>query len=254
MADLMAGPNAPLTKAFLWCGWSCITVDWLLDPSHDLANPLRQSSLSDQLQDAIFLSAAVDCSTKSRAREIPRQFADGRPAPAPLRSESNPEGLPNLKGKAAERVHIDNVACAFVLDEIQKIAARGGASVRENPWRSLHWFLAQEEQMWDSGIWRDKHYAACVFAGARCKSQRLRHNLDEIDAWPPMDCHHVHDSQEWEPRVVRGERIYPSHEEAEYTAPLCLRYCGRSILVGLSDRAHSLARTTDASYPVRGTP
>lgn len=221
MADLMAGPNAPLTKAFLWCGWSCITVDWLLDPSHDLANPLRQSSLSDQLQDAIFLSAAMDCSTKSRAREIPRQFADGRPAPAPLRSESNPEGLPNLKGKAAERVHIDNVACAFVLDEIQKIAARGGASVRENPWRSLHWFLAQEEQMWDSGIWRDKHYAACVFAGARCKSQRLRHNLDEIDAWPPMDCHHVHDSQEWEPRVVRGERIYPSHEEAEYTAPLC---------------------------------
>ena len=48
MADLMAGPNAPLTKAFLFCGWECITVDWLIDPSHDLANPLRQASLHEQ--------------------------------------------------------------------------------------------------------------------------------------------------------------------------------------------------------------
>ena len=79
MADLMAGPNAPLTKAFLFCGWSAITVDWLLDPSHDLANPQRQKSLRTQLQDVCFIAAALDCSTKSRAREIPRVFQDGRP-------------------------------------------------------------------------------------------------------------------------------------------------------------------------------
>ena len=51
MADLMSGPNAPLTRAFLWCGWRCITVDWLLDDSHDLANPLRQASLAAQLEE-----------------------------------------------------------------------------------------------------------------------------------------------------------------------------------------------------------
>jgi hypothetical protein len=69
MADLMAGPNAPLTKAFISCGWRCLAVDWLLDASHDLADERRQQSLSNQLEEAIFIAAAIDCSTKSRARE-----------------------------------------------------------------------------------------------------------------------------------------------------------------------------------------
>ena len=69
-------------------------MDWLLDDSHDLANPLRQSSLAAQLEEVDFIGAAMDCSTKSRAREIPRQFDDGRPAPQPLRSIEFPEGLP----------------------------------------------------------------------------------------------------------------------------------------------------------------
>lgn len=50
MVDLMAGPNAPLTKAFIFCGWRTITVDWLIDASHDLSHPLRQASLHEQLQ------------------------------------------------------------------------------------------------------------------------------------------------------------------------------------------------------------
>ena len=220
MADLMSGPNAPLTKAFLFCGWRCITVDWLLDPSHDLANPVRQDSLATQLQAVDFIGAAMDCSTKSRARETPRNFDDGRPAPQPLRSVEFPEGLPNLRSSDQARVHTDNVACRFLLDQIQLLADRGGASVRENPWRSLHWYLPQEQAMMATGQWQDKRYASCCFMGARSKSQCLRHNLLEINEWPVLDCHHVHDSREWEPSVVNGKRIYPSHEEAEYTAPL----------------------------------
>lgn len=216
MADLMAGPNAPLTKAFLFCGWECITVDWLIDSSHDLANPLRQASLHEQLLTVDFIAAALDCSTKSRAREIPRTFDDGRPAPAPLRSERYPEGLPDLTGKDAERVTTDNIACEFVLREIQELAERGGASVRENPWRSLHWYIKQEQSMWDSGMWRDKRYAACVFAGARCKSQCLRHNLDEIDGW----------------------RVYSSS---------CFQHCGGCIVVGGSHRPCTVTRASHAS-------
>ena len=131
MADLMAGPNAPLTKAFISCGWQCITVDWLLDDSHDLADERRQHSLSKQLEEAIFIAAAIDCSTKSRAREIPRKFEDGRPAPGPLRSEVYPDGLPHLSSRDAQRVDLDNKACNYVLGEIQKLRDRGGGSVRE---------------------------------------------------------------------------------------------------------------------------
>lgn len=220
MADLMSGPNAPLTKAFLFCGWKCITVDWLLDASHDLANPIRQASLATQLREVDFIGAAMDCSTKSRAREICRHFNDGRPAPQPLRSVEFPEGLPDLNAADWARVQTDNAACKFVLDQIQALAERGGTSVRENPWRSLHWHLPQEQEMMASGLWEDKRYTSCCFMGARSKSQCLRHNLQEIKARPVLDCHHIHDPKEWEPTSEHGRRVYPSHEEAEYTAPL----------------------------------
>ena len=84
MADLFAGPHAPLSKAFLFCGWRRLPVDIKLDVSHDLSNPLRQDSLRKQLNQVDFIAAAFDCSTKSRAREIPRHFEDGRPAPKPF--------------------------------------------------------------------------------------------------------------------------------------------------------------------------
>ena len=216
----MAGPNAPLTKAFISCGWRCLTVDWLLDESHDLSDERRQQSLSEQLEEVIFIAAAIDCSTKSRAREIPRKFEDGRPAPGPLRSEVYPDGLPHLAGRDARRVDMDNKACNYVLGEIQKLRDRGGGSVRENPARSLHWWTSAEVTMWESGQWVDTSYAACTLGGARCKHQVLRHNVEEIQQWPPANCHHVHDPQEWTPYTSDGVRVYPSKEEAEYTAIL----------------------------------
>ena len=108
-------------------------MDIKLDASHDLSNPLRQDSLREQLGQVDFIAAAFDCSTKSRAREIPRPFQDGRPAPKPLRSEALPEGLAGLSKKDQARVDQDNKACAFVLRAIQDAAERGAGAVRENP-------------------------------------------------------------------------------------------------------------------------
>ena len=69
----------------------------------------------------------------------------------------------------------------------------------------------------------DTAYAACTLGGARCKHQVLRHNLEEIQQWPSISklpCH-VHDPQEWTPYTCDGQRrVYPSKEEAEYTAVL----------------------------------
>ena len=77
MADLMAGPNAPLTKAFISCGWQCITVDWLLDDSHDLSDERRQHSLSKQLEEVIFIAAAIDCSTRAGPGRSPGSLKTG---------------------------------------------------------------------------------------------------------------------------------------------------------------------------------
>eukprot|EP00435_Cladocopium_sp_Y103_P072343 s416_g40.t1 len=221
-ADLMCGPNAPLSQAFLFCGWRTMQVDWLLDPSHDLADPARQASLGPQLNECDFVAAALDCSTKSRAREIPRVFEDGRKAPGPLRSDRHPEGLPNLSSKDQRRVDTDNQACAWVLTQLQKAADEQRGALRENPARSLHWELPQERAMMASGCCFDTDYSACVFNSARAKSQRLRHNIQEIADWTNLPCHHIHAEDEWTPFTHEGVRVYPSKEEAEYSA--CLAF------------------------------
>ena len=126
-------------------------MDIKLDASHDLSNPLRQDSLREQLNQVDFSAAAFDCSTKSRAREIPRPFEDGRPAPKPLRSVALPEGLAGLSKRDQERVDQDYKACAFCASShpgSSRVWCRCGAT-------SLHWLLPQEVQSFQSGLWQD---------------------------------------------------------------------------------------------------
>ena len=175
MVDLFCGPNLPLGKAFLYCGWRCLPVDWALDPSHDLSNPQRQDSIREQLQDAVFAAAALDCSTKSRAREMPRDLGDGKLAQGPRPLRLCPDRAPD----------------------------RGGGSVRENPLRSLHCELTQEKQMMATGPWQDTVYYACCFM-----ADQLRVSIATTPTQPTSGS------------LTFRQRVFPSKEEAEYTASL----------------------------------
>ena len=197
-----ASIQSPVTKALLWCGWKVIPVDILLEPEHDLGDESLQRCSQSKLQQVDCIMAALDCSTDSTA--------DGHPGSQPLSSAEFPEGLPNLPSRDAARVQRDNFAAGFVLDEIHDLAQRGGATVRENPGRNLHWELPREKDLMDTGLYYDTEYSACVLQSARCKYQRLRHNVWEITQWPRTMCAHTHLPQEWEPLMEDGVRIYPS--------------------------------------------
>ena len=108
MVDVFSGPNAPLASAFRMCGWQSETLDREIRASDDLNSTARQRKLAIQMKSATFVAVAFDCSTKSRVREIPREFEDGRRAPGPLRSEDHPEGLPSFQGAEKKRVEQDN--------------------------------------------------------------------------------------------------------------------------------------------------
>ena len=65
------------------------------------------------------------------------------------------------------------------------------------------------------------HDGVCVFMSARCKHQRLRHNIREIESIHPCECHHQHAAWEWDPwEDTQGRHQFPSKEEAEYSATL----------------------------------
>ena len=109
MVDIMSGPNYPLAKAFEMAGWRIFAVDLLFRKEHDLSKLDNQETIRRRLKQADFIWAALDCSDKSRIREIPRKHADGRAMPSPLRSVEFPMGVPELQGHNKERVAASNV-------------------------------------------------------------------------------------------------------------------------------------------------
>ena len=83
MVDLMSGPNYPLAKGFEMAGWRIYAVDWVFGDGHDISKPDNQETIRKQLKHADFIWAALDCSDKSRIRDIPRQHANGKAMPGP---------------------------------------------------------------------------------------------------------------------------------------------------------------------------
>ena len=83
MADLMSGPNSPLAKGFLMAQWRAIPVDRIFGEHHDLSDSCVQTELHNTLQGADFIWAALDCSTKSRCRQIPSKTPGRSLPPAP---------------------------------------------------------------------------------------------------------------------------------------------------------------------------
>ena len=63
LLDLFAGANAPLTKAFMWCGWKAVTpIDLEIDPDFDVTEPSVQRALLRVLPEVLkLLSSQRPC-------------------------------------------------------------------------------------------------------------------------------------------------------------------------------------------------
>ena len=128
MADVMSGPNYPLAKAFEIAGWRTFAIDLLFGEQYDLSKLENQEKVREHLKQADFIWAALDCSTETRCREIPRKHADGKSMLSPLRSQEYPMGMPELQGHDKKRVAADNTAAEFVLGELRLHQSKGGGS------------------------------------------------------------------------------------------------------------------------------
>ena len=132
-----------------------------------------KQAIGKVLPECHLVSAAIDCSTKSRVREI--KLSGGR-GPRPLRSTQFPRGLPQLAVHEASRVASDNACSDFLLAVQHVLAEHGRGAFRENPSNSLHWDDPVEQVLNRSGDWSDFHYFACVFlapaTSSTCGSSR----------------------------------------------------------------------------------
>ena len=207
--DLLSGPNYPLSQAFCWAGWKVVQpIDLQIDRDFDITKSSIQRAIVHILPTCYLVSAAMDCSAKSRIREI---ALPGLRAPKPLRSEQHPRGLPTLPEDQAQRVDADNKASDFQLAVQHVMHSHGRGAMRENPRHSLHWADPNEVWMHSQGCWHDFEYDSCCFNSVRRKAQTIRHNMLELLALPNLRCAHWHSQDEWKPYVGSdGATIYPS--------------------------------------------
>lgn len=163
--DLLSGPRFSLSVAFQWAGWKVLhPVDFALGPEFDLTSVSTQHAVANVLPSVSLYSCAMDCSTKSRIREIPLA---GKSAPRPLRSEDHPRGCPGLPAGLQSRVDSDTCSPASHAYSLQ-------GSI----------FLSQQEG------WRILDYDACCLFASRRKRQRIVNDIQELCSLPTLTCGH----------------------------------------------------------------
>ena len=126
-----------------------------------------------------------------------------------------------MSPEQARTIEKDNAASDSQLAVQHVMDHHGRGALRENPRRSLHWKDPNQTWMKTFQCWYDFEYDSCCFNSVRKKSQTIRHNMPELLALPTLRCAHWHSGDEWRRYTgLNGEIIYPSKEEAEYSAAL----------------------------------
>ena len=129
--DLLSGPRFPLSIAFQWAGWNVLQpIDYEISSEFDVTNPRVQQAIAESLPKVHVVSCALDCSTKSRIREIP--LPGPQPAPKPLRTLAHPRGVPGLPQHLHDRVRRDNLyahLCFVLVVACSHWAAQRGFAV-----------------------------------------------------------------------------------------------------------------------------
>ena len=142
----------------------------------DLSEPAQQELALDLIRDphTVFVHLSPPCGTASRAREKPlpqHLLQRGFSAPAPLRSDEFPLGLPSLKGQDAVRVHKANSIYQFCFQALLLCISLGVIVTCENPARSLFWNVLET---WDTGCQlhalEEVSFHACCHGGGAIRA------------------------------------------------------------------------------------
>eukprot|EP00435_Cladocopium_sp_Y103_P011282 s3229_g2.t3 len=169
---------------------------------------------------------APSCGTASRARE--KRVPGVANPPRPLRSESYPDGLPNLSDQEQQRINEANASYSAMAQLIILLVTLGVAVSVENPLNSLFWLTSFIVKLMQQIQGHSTVLQHCMHGGKRDKKSKFwsfnprnpDHNLLQSMG---LLCDGSHTHQSWKPRWVDGKLVFPTAEEAAYPELLCKR-------------------------------
>ena len=228
--EICAG-SARLTRAARTAGFRDLAIDHTDSRScgvdictFDLTGAAQLSDLLEYIRrdaDRIALIwVAPPCGTASRARERPIPgFND---CPKPLRSNSKPDGVDNLKGLDKYKVEVANQLYQAVL-EIAECAIQLDFCVAiENPTNSHYWNVEPTRKIRERFGEKFVTFHACAHGGSRDKSTSIWQSQHYFDSLA-LQCDRKHQHASWRPAIKNGVMTYPTAEEAAYPILLCER-------------------------------
>ena len=232
--EVCAG-SARLTKTCRKLGLRGLAVDKVTERSCGIDIMVLDLTVASQLQllldiveaeksRILMIFIAPPCGTASRARGRPikSSLLRGRKAPAPLRSDLQPDGLDNLEGLDKLKTELANQLYEGITKLILFAAGLDICVVVENPTNSLYWktSFAQRFLTILGGYMTDFHN--CCHGGSRDKLTSFWSNKDWMQPLQ-MFCDGQHQHQSWRPKIRDGRLVFPTAEEAAYPWLLCTR-------------------------------
>ena len=212
--EIFAG-SARLTAAVRDAGMQGIAVDY--DKTRSSGPHIAVYDLNDPSQ----FEALVEA---SRARERPLRSWErkGYRVPKPLRSDKFPLGVPGLKGIDKHRTETANITYSQTAILAMMLHGWGITISIENPLRSIFWLVPDIVKMLSTIGGYETVFDHCCHGGLRDKSTMWWSNRDWFLSLSQR-CDKSHNHAKWNPEVIDGKMVFPTHQEASYPVLLCQR-------------------------------
>ena len=192
--DLAAVGSAPISKALELAGWEVRSFPVASGGEGSAVDEGSTLMIHEAVSAADFLWATMVASPFGGCPVAPGGFVWDEDLG--IRSRQFPMGRPGVEGAGREELRVQNEVDDFLRGQACRLAQMGGEAVRAAPLSSAAWASRSESSSeqsvlrWDTRIW------ACVYQAARRWILRMRHNVEEISAWPVVSCAHAHDPRE----------------------------------------------------------
>ena len=232
--EIFAG-SARLTAAIRDAGMAGVAVDH--DKSRSSGPHIALYDLNDRSQfDAlvefvrlekhriIWVHFAPSCGTASRARERPLKSLEkkGFRIPKPLRSDEFPLGVPGLQGTDKLRTETANITYARTAELATMLHEWGITISIENPLNSIFWLVPDIVTLLSRVAGFETVFDHCCHGGMRDKSTMWWSNRDWFVTLSQR-CDGSHNHAKWNPQLIDGKLVFPTHQEASYPILLCQR-------------------------------
>ena len=198
----------------------------------DLSTPQGQQEFRDLVKELkpVYVHFAPPCGTATKARDIRRKFeitAGKFIDPPPLRSDSQPDGLPGLSPSDQARVTTANKLYDFVVDAVVILHTMGIAWSIENPHSSRMWITSPFKRLFEATMHKrlriyEVDFHNCMHGGRRPKHSRIIYSGVDFSSLE-AECDHPKDHHMPWGLTKDPNSLFATAEERRYPVLLCQR-------------------------------